>query len=220
MSLPPATARSATTPGLAAVALVSLLALGCATGTAVRSGTGTHPAPDFVTREEWGASAPTAAMRTQTITRITIHHTGEPQDTTRSLEQKMRALQEFSQSAGTLAGGGVHHAWPDVPYHYYIGVDGRIAEGRDPRFAGDTNTTYDPAGHLLVVLEGNFQYEQPTAAQLRSLDALLLWAADHWHIPGREIYGHKDFASTACPGANLYRLLPELRQMVTRETGR
>lgn len=210
----PATMRHACPATIA----LAVLALGCASGTAGWTGAA-HPAPPMMTRAEWGAKPPTTAMRPQTPTRITIHHTGEPTDTMRTLEQKMRALQEFSQHEGRLAGGGVHHAWPDVPYHYYIDFRGRIAQGRDPRWAGDTNTTYDPAGHLLIVLEGSFNRETPTPAQLRSLDALLLWAADRWHIPGREIYGHKDFARTACPGENLYELLPSLREMVERETG-
>ncbi|HET9982334.1 MAG TPA: peptidoglycan recognition family protein [Longimicrobiales bacterium] len=194
--------------------LASMLAAACAAQPGAPAEI--QPPPAFVTRQAWGARPPTTAMKPHTPTRITIHHTATRQDTTRSIEAKMRALQEFSQTEGTLAGGGVHHAWPDVPYHYYIDVRGRIAEGRESMFAGDTNTTYDPTGHLLIVLEGNFEAEQPTPAQLRALNALLLWAEDRWHIPPREIYGHKDFASTACPGANLYRLLPQLREGVGR----
>jgi hypothetical protein len=39
-----------------------------------------------------------------------------------------------------------------------IGVDrnGNIYELRDPEVVGDTATSYDPAGHLLVRCEGNF----------------------------------------------------------------
>ena len=41
-------------------------------------------------------------------------------------------------------------------------------------YAGDTATSYDPHGHLLVVLEGDFNLEDPTAAQLDSLVRVLM----------------------------------------------
>jgi N-acetyl-anhydromuramyl-L-alanine amidase AmpD len=79
---------------------------------------------------------------------------------------------------------------------------------------GDTNTDYDPAGHALVVFEGNFEKEQPTPAQMESLRALAAWLSAEYDLPASEIKGHSDYASTACPGANLKKALPKLRQEV------
>ena len=86
-----------------------------------------------------------------------------------TLEKKMQNLQAFSQRDDKLASGKFKPAWFDVPYHYYIAVDGRIAEGRELKYVGDTNTEYDPTGHALVVVEGSFNTEEPTKAQIDSL---------------------------------------------------
>ncbi|MBV9773249.1 MAG: N-acetylmuramoyl-L-alanine amidase [Gemmatimonadetes bacterium] len=153
-------------------------------------------------------------MKTHTIDHITIHHTGEPSHPERTIEDKLRGLQKFSQAPATLEDGRVRDPWPDVPYHYYIDTAGRIAEGREIAYAGDTNTTYDPTGHLLIVVEGNFENEQPTAAQLESLRSLVRWAAWKWHVPASAIGKHNDYAVTLCPGKNLTPELPRLRAMV------
>jgi len=93
--------------------------------------------------------------------------------------------------------------WADLAYHVIIGIDGTVYEGRDPAYRGDTGTTYDTTGHFLVVVEGNFDVDRPTAAQLESLTAVLAWAAEHYGVPASAIAGHGDYAATACPGANL-----------------
>jgi len=91
---------------------------------------------------------------------------------------------------------------------------GAVGEGRAIEFAGDTNTEYDPTGHALVVLEGNFEEEEMTEAQLETLLHITTWLARKWNVPPDEIGGHKDHARTACPGQSLYAYLPELRRQV------
>ena len=126
----------------------------------------------------------------------------------------MQNLQSFSQSEGRLASGKSKPAWFDVPYHYYIAADGIIAEGREIKFVGDTNTEYDPTGHALIVLEGNFETEEPSSKQKESLEKLAAWLASKWKVRASEIKAHNDYAATACPGVNLKKLLPELRQKI------
>jgi N-acetyl-anhydromuramyl-L-alanine amidase AmpD len=168
--------------------------------------------PDIVSRKKWNAKDPVGKVKEQTIRFITIHHTATPQKESVPIEKKLQNLQSFSQREDRLASGKLKPVWFDVPYHYYIAVDGKIAEGREIKFVGDTNTEYDPTGHALVVLEGNFQTEQPTSGQLESLKKLIAWLASRWKVPASEIKAHDDYAATACPGENLKKLLPALRQ--------
>lgn len=177
--------------------------------------------PDILTREQWGAKPRLEGAKPHTIDRITIHHTGVKSNPARSLEEKLRGLQAFSQREDKLASGRTKPAWPDIPYHYYISVDGRIGEGREWFFSGDTNTEYDPTGHLLLVVEGEFDQEQPTPAQLASLEALTVYSAFKWRVPADRIEGHRDFSKqTQCPGKALDAHLPKLREIVRRRLGR
>ena len=55
-----------------------------------------------------------------------------------------------------------------------------------------------------MVVEGNFDREQPTPQQLEVLPMLVAWAVGTHRIPAAGIGGHRDYASTSCPGAALY----------------
>lgn len=178
-----------------------------------------QPAPDvpvelrLLTRRDWGAKPPVLPMREHRPDRLTIHHTGTPQNAQRSLADKLRGLQLFSQRDDSLASGRKKPAWPDVPYHFYVAVDGSVGEGREWKYVGDTNTSYDPTGHLLVVVEGNFQVDSLSSAQRRTLDLLIPALARSMKIVPDRIASHKDFAQTDCPGARLYALLPHFRSL-------
>ncbi|GAB5520356.1 MAG: hypothetical protein RhofKO_26070 [Rhodothermales bacterium] len=165
----------------------------------------THP------RASWGAQPPVSPMKSHRIERITIHHTATYQRPDRSIEDKLRGLQAFSQRVDSLGDGRLKPAWADVPYHFYIDVHGQIAEGREVGYPGDTNTAYDPAGHVLIVLEGNFEEEDLNDEQRTSLLALTRVLAQHWHISADRIAAHRDFADTLCPGQALYDWLSHLR---------
>ncbi len=170
--------------------------------------------PEMLSRSEWNAKPPVGEGKKHKIAYITIHHTATVQKPEVPLSTKMRNLQAFSQRDDKLDTGKFKPAWFDIPYHYYIAVDGQIAEGRPIKYAGDTNTEYDPTGHALVVLEGSFNKDQPTPAQIESMKKVVLWLARKYRVPADNIKGHNDYAVTGCPGENLKRLLPELRQAV------
>lgn len=175
--------------------------------------------PKILSRQEWKAKGAIGKMQPHTLQHITIHHTASPQKEGISIEKKLQNLQNFSQSKSRLASGESKPAWPDIPYHYYIAIDGQIAEGRDIEYVGDTNTDYDPTGHALIVLEGNFEKEQPSPKQLESLNELVAWLSANFEIPIAEIKAHNDYASTACPGVNLKKALPSLQQKVAEIRG-
>ena len=86
------------------------------------------------------------------------------------------------------------------------------------QYVGDSNTPYDPSGHALIVLEGNFENEELTDKQYQSLKAMVVSIARQYKISSNKISGHKDHAETACPGAKLYALIPQLQQVV-KEAG-
>jgi N-acetylmuramoyl-L-alanine amidase len=160
--------------------------------------------PVIVTRQQWKARPPKLArMKKQVPREIIIHHTSVRQQPRLALETKLRGLQGFSQNK---------KRWGDSPYHYYIGVSGRIGEARDASYAGDTNTSYSVADRIQVVVEGHFDSEQPNAQQLASLHQLIAWLTATHNIPAANISGHNDHVSTDCPGRNLKKLLSQIRR--------
>lgn len=169
---------------------------------------------DIVTREQWGAAPPVLPVKKHTINRITIHHTAVNQNYKRTLRQKLKGLQKFSQERSPLSDGRIKEPWADIPYHFYIDVHGTIGEGRELQYAGDSNTPYDPTGHALIVLEGSFDKEVLTEKQYTSLKKLVVALATEYKVSPDKISGHKDHAQTGCPGNNLYALIPELKLLV------
>jgi hypothetical protein len=173
-------------------------------------------APEIVPRAAWGAKpANTEMMKPQTPREIVIHHTSVKQQPKISLERKLRGLQGFSQKPGTV-NGRPKVAWGDMPYHFYVDAAGRIGEGRDVGYAGDTNTRYSTADRIQIVVEGHFDTEEPSSRQLEALGRLVVWLAGKYRVPAAKISGHNDHVSTDCPGKHLKRYLPGLREKVAK----
>lgn len=165
----------------------------------------------IVSVSAWGGTPADATLaRKHTITHITLHHQGEPFPQGKDPVQYLRNLQTWSRTT---------KHWVDIPYHYIIDLDGRIYEGRDINYAGDTNTEYDPTGHALIEVVGNFEEVEPNQKQLDAVVDLMAMLAAKYHVPVERIASHRDFsAQTVCPGANLYRYVQQgyFRDKVTQ----
>jgi hypothetical protein len=146
----------------------------------------------------WGGTPADATLaRKQAISFITLHHQGEPFPEGKDPVQYLRNLQAWSRTT---------KHWLDIPYHYIIDLDGRIYAGRDINYAGDTNTEYDPMGHALIEVVGNFEEVEPNQKQLDAVVDLMAMLAAKYHVPVERIASHRDFSGqTVCPGKNLYR---------------
>jgi N-acetylmuramoyl-L-alanine amidase len=164
----------------------------------------------ILSREAWQAKPASLPLTKHKPVAILVHHTGSAMKLKTTLMVKMKGLQRFSQATEKLADGRIKPAWPDVPYHFYIANDGQIAEGRDVSAVGDTNTGYNPAGFIQVVVEGNFETETLTDAQATALKELLQSLTQKYQIKSSAIYGHKEKAQTACPGKDLSAKLPAI----------
>lgn len=99
--------------------------------------------------------------------------------------------------------------WPDIAYHFIVGLDGKVYEGRPYTAAGDTATEYDPRGHLLIVVEGDFDVATPTPEQVEMLAEMVAWGSQQFDVGVATVNGHRDLAATTCPGENLYALIED-----------
>ena len=172
------------------------------TPTPTHSPTPTQPdsPSQIVSRDGWGANqALSERMKSNPGIKATIiHHTAAVTDTGQNETPILRNIQHDHMN---------NEGWGDIAYHYLIGPSGTIYEGRDPQYAGDTRTNYDPAGYLHICLLGNFNKQEPTTAALASLKSLL-----QGHV-----YGHRELAATACPGESLQNWLESGATLATTD---
>lgn len=151
----------------------------------------------IVSRADWNAAAPRPFARQEPV-RITVHHEGTKLLPGDDAVRKIRGIQTW--------GMGPDRKWADVPYHFFIAPDGKIYEGRDVYTVGETNTEYNPAGHLLICCLGNYEEYEVPEAQLQSLIRMIAWCSKTYHIPVETLGTHRDYSKqTTCPGKNLYR---------------
>src|SRR5690606_29147949 len=110
------------------------------------------------------------------ITHVTLHHSGSPEPLRPEEDPvaKLRGLQSW---------GASDRNWWDVPYHFLIDLSGRVYEGRDWRYTGETNTDYNPAGHFLISVIGNYDRQEPTPQQIEAIADLMAWAIERFDLP-------------------------------------
>lgn len=138
---------------------------------------------------------------------IVVHHTASDRDTT---------TYETIRHEHVDVNG-----WQDVGYHHLILSDGTLKVCRPVGQMGAHALGYNQ-GTIGIALAGNFEHEDPTTAQLRTLIQVLAVLCKRYGLPSSAIIGHCDvnrivkFAklagrwvstATACPGRILYRML-------------
>lgn len=130
--------------------------------------------------------------------RITVHHEGgRVLADTANAARRLKNIQTWSM--------GKDRNWTDVPYHFLIAPDGTVYEGRDVNTVGETNTEYDPTGHLLICFLGNYGEQQLDQNLLDVLTRLIARFCTRYNISPETIATHRDHSKqTTCPGKNIY----------------
>ncbi|ADR21427.1 hypothetical protein MATR_09440 [Marivirga tractuosa] len=179
-----------------------------------------------IQQSEWRAGLPEPSYnRSFTSTENLIVHHSAGSNNISDFTQAVRDIYIFHTQ---------ENGWSDIGYNYLVAPDGVIYAGRDPgtgaqdevigaHFCGSNSNT------MGVCLLGNYETAVPTSAMLNSLEEVLSWKAfkDGLNVLESDahplnsnlgvIAGHRDGCSTACPGENVYTLLPEIRLNVDEQ---
>ena len=125
--------------------------------------------------------------------KIIVHHTADD-----SWGKQTAKVNEYHKTKGyTLSSLGFYGG-----YHILIEKDGTIFRYRQDEEEG-CHTTGQNTKSMGIAMAGNFSVEWPTQEQEDSLCKQLQEWMSRWNITKEEIYPHRRFAATECPGLKL-----------------
>lgn len=181
------------------------------------------PKPKIYSRAQWGADErlrDPGSLRYGSINAGFVHHTVNSNGYSESqVPSLIRGIYAYhTQSRG----------WSDIGYNFVVDRFGRIWEGRYGGVARPVvgaHTLYYNDYSFAMSAIGNFDTVQPPAAMLKAYGRLMGWklslhgvnaASTRQKVGSRyfkAINGHRDAASTACPGRYLYAKLAKIRTL-------
>lgn len=182
-------------------------------------------APLIVNCPSWGARRPSSPVKIwdRRPIRILVHHTATANggDFSRPAADRLaRAIQAYHMD---------HNGWLDSGQHFTISRGGIVLEGRSlslgvlnegRRQVEGAHCTGQNVVAIGIENEGLYTGVEPPLALWNSLRALCAYVCLRYGIAPTELYGHRDYKNTACPGDRLYRMLPRLRAEVGGLFGR
>ena len=156
-------------------------------------------------------------MHNRRPAKILVHHTATPNVTDFSRTQAVRLARSIQN----------YHIdrqrWADSGQHFTISRGGYVLEGRHRslemlrggrRMVEGAHCTGQNIIAVGIENEGTYTTTEPTTQQWNRLREMCAYVCQQYRVRPTEIYGHRDFKDTACPGDALYKMLPKLRTEV------
>jgi hypothetical protein len=163
----------------------------------------------LASREDWQAASPTCATTSHRPFRATIHHTASSVRDRDDAADLVRMLQAFHQEG---------RGWCDIGYHFLVGPDGHVFEGRPLSVLG-AHVKGMNQGNLGIALLGCFDSSgcddpaEPRPAALSATRELIATLNALGALSPSRVAAHRNLAATLCPGdrvvARWDALMPE-----------
>ncbi|HEY0736819.1 MAG TPA: N-acetylmuramoyl-L-alanine amidase [Herpetosiphonaceae bacterium] len=180
--------------------------------------------PTIANCNTWGARQPSSPIEVLSTkpTKVIVHHTATPNSTDYSLAHAYslsRSIQNYHMDS---------NGWIDTGQQFTISRGGYITEGRHRSLeALQSGTKHVRGAHCSnqndvavgIENEGTYTTVSPPQALYNKLVALIAYICQQYGIPSTQIYGHRDFNATQCPGDKLYAMLPQIRTDVAAAIG-
>ncbi|KAL4233783.1 hypothetical protein ACF0H5_008461 [Mactra antiquata] len=157
--------------------------------------------PKIITRDEWGARAPSHTLTNLSNTPhyMFIHHGASG-----FCHTKADCIHRVQQYQNYHMDG---HGWSDIGYSFVVGEDGNIYEARGWDKVGAHTYGYNSVGLAICVI-GDFTNRVPNDAALNAVKNLINCGLANGKLTSTyTLRGHRDMGATACPGQKLYDLI-------------
>jgi N-acetyl-anhydromuramyl-L-alanine amidase AmpD len=144
------------------------------------------------------------------VERITVHHSG--------LRDPNWSVDEADVADDILTIQHGHFARlraGDIGYHYIIDRKGRVWQGRDIRFQGAHVRNNNPH-NIGVMCLGNFDIQEPSRAQVATLERFLAQLGREHGLGPVRIFTHQELVPTTCPGRALQARMGPIRRNLRR----
>lgn len=161
--------------------------------------------PAVMSREAWRARAPKNDYAPHTIDGIVVHHTWRPTQAQYKKDATMRGIQNYHMD---------NNKWTDIGYHFIIGPEGVIYQGRPETVVGAHSSPNTGKVGISVVGDYDPGQDRFSEASQESLIQLMTWLTAEYGISTQEYYGHRDFAPKSCPGEDIYSKLGAIREAI------
>ncbi|GFJ89487.1 hypothetical protein Prum_031290 [Phytohabitans rumicis] len=192
------------------------IGVGAATGgIAIPSQALAVAAPTIASCATWGAAAAQGTISTVAANpnKIIVHHTASANVTDYSLAAAYAHAREIQQ-------WHFDRGWIDSGQHFTISRGGHAMEGRHRSLellqegsgaVVGAHTSGQNSTAVGIENQGLYTTATPPAALYDKLVQLCAYICDQYGIAATQIFGHRDYNATACPGDVLYARLPQLR---------
>ena len=150
----------------------------------------------LVPRSSWTKVAPRSNSRPiGRVTRITLHHTAEHGAVATLPDvEVIRRIENYHRNG---------RKWCAIGYHYLVGKDVRVYEGRPANLQG-AHVLSENENNIGISMMGDWDKKMPSARQLSALKAFLDDTRDRFKVAKTKVYGHRDLNRSVCPGEALY----------------
>jgi hypothetical protein len=167
----------------------------------------------------WSARNPSSTLTqlSNKPNKILVHHTDTPNSTDYSQAHAYslaRSIQNYHMDS---------NGWSDTGQNFTISRGGYIMEGRHYSLSklsagsGFVTSAHCPGQNTTAVgieNEGNYMAGLPPTALWDNLVNMCAYICQQYGIASSQIYGHRDFVATDCPGDALYAQLGALKTAV------
>lgn len=155
---------------------------------------------EIVSKSQWGGrNATYRLLLRKKLNYVIIHHSATPTCLDREkCSERMRSIQEDHMD---------RRDWSDIAYHYAIGSNGEVYEGRGVGVLGGHATNWNRHSYGVVFI-GDYENNEVNSTQVTAWQSLIKWMVDQEYLTSNyTLYGHRQVRATKCPGEFLYNTL-------------